>query len=459
MTIILFILLLSVFIGIISNIPTAMLYLIVYAVGVCLVKGLNIRSSKIKVRIFGILYLIGGLYMFLCYWYMISHNYEWLLAYDTYFAFIPRIENFLEVGDNNIFKIFESIIDDYNIFSRSDYAYYIYSCIFAVMAKMFSADLYIVLQISTLLLYSLSGIVFFLLCKQYGFDEYNSFLHTLSIFLLSIIFFYSSQIIRDIHFMLCLLLAVYLSGKSQFSLVTLIKLVIVIFIACNIRIETGLFLFMTIPVYFLVAFHDHKQLPITLFAFLLMGIFSILFFLMYNNAVMSVFKLNQDAYMEGIEEGGGLIALFQRIPVIGDLISIIYNASMPIPFWSKLDPSRNIEYGGNASNIMNLVRIPAAFINVLTYVCILYYIFSKDIRLKIKHHLKLPHRYHIWIGLLYLYLQSAVISQRRLMGYYCVFYITMFIILDNVSRSDRQTITRSSLALFALLQFVGVLYH
>lgn len=458
MTILLFVILVTLLVGIIVNYPTALLYAGSFLLGHSVLRLFNIHGGKFPTRIFGILYVVGGVYMALCYLYMIRNDYEWLLAFDTYFAFIPGIESYIYEGNSDISQIIHLILSDYNLFSGEYYAYWIYSCIWAVLINMIGANLYLGLQISTLILYSISGVLMFFIFKQFGFGEKKSYSHTLVILLFSVIFFYSSLILRDIHFMLCLLGAVYLSSKPRFSIVTLVSLIIVIFIACNIRIETGLFLVVTIPVYFLVSFSDNKNLPITIVAFVAIAILAIFFLLSNFSAIGLLFSNNKEHYIEGIEEGSGVIGLFQRIPVLGDFVSILYNASLPIPCWKSMNPESNPVYGGNAANLMNFVRISASFINVFTYVYIFYWILSKKLKVYTKFFLKRSHIYHLWVGLLYLYLQSAVISQRRLMGYYCVFYCFMFLIYDNIPREERVQINGVAIGVFVLLQVIGVLY-
>ena len=90
-----------------------------------------------------------------------------------------------------------------------------------------------------------------------------------------------------------------------------------------------------------------------------------------------VFEANAEVYTEGIERGEGMIALVQRIPILGDFLSIIYNASQPIPVWSRLDPLKNLQYGGHASNLMNFPKISAAFLNVMTYIYVFSWLFYK----------------------------------------------------------------------------------
>ena len=162
--------------------------------------------------------------------------------------------------------------------------------------------------------------------------------------------------------------------------------------------------------------------------------------------------------MAGIKEGAGMIAAFQRIPVLGDIISIFYNASQPIPVWSKFDPSLNGEYGGNVNNIMNFPRITSAFFNVLTYTYCILLLFDSSLRKNIQPKLNKAHLYQLLIGFIYLYLQSAVISQRRLMGYYVIYYILFCLILDNISKESKRFYNITACVVFIVLQTIGIVY-
>ena len=195
----------------------------------------------------------------MCYFYMIQHGYNWLFAYDTYNAFIPTIENYISNGNGNIWRIYQSIFEDYNFFVRNQYFFWIYTCTWGAIVNCIGGTLYFGLQASTLFIYGFVGVVLEKIFREYGFDHVKSYKHTLVICFLSIIFFYSSQILRDIHVLLCYLLAIYLSGKPNISLKVIIELGVVIFITCGIRIESGLFLFLVIPAYLFLSIRNKKS--------------------------------------------------------------------------------------------------------------------------------------------------------------------------------------------------------
>lgn len=442
----------------IVDFPSAALVAVSYLGGKLLVGLFDRKENNYTVRLYGILFLVGWCYMLMCYWYMTAHGYNWLFAFDTINAYIPKTESLISINNGNLLRIYQDIFEDYNFFARDGYFYWAYSCTWGVLINRIGATMYFGLQTSTLFVFGFVGVIMYKLFSQYGFNEKKSFNHTLVVFLLSIIFFYSSQILRDIHVLLTYLIAIYLSGRPKFSVITFFWLIFVIFISCGIRIETGLFLMITIPIYLLLSVQEKRHRFYAIVGSVVVLIVGLMLVIRNMDDFQFVVNANAEAYVEGVEEGSGMIAMFQRIPILGDFISIIYNLSLPMPCWSRLDPTKNLQYGGNVSNIMNFTRISAVFLNVMMYVYVICWLFSNRLRIATSSKLTKALKYQLCAGLIFLYLQSAVISQRRLMGYYCIFYILLFVIYDNIQPNDRKNLNFITLSVFALLQFVGVFF-
>lgn len=454
MVILLLLVILTVFTGIAVDSQTACLIVCAFLVGqvisLCIGETVKEKAS----RIYSVTFLGGWLFMLVCFLYMRHHGYHWLLAYDTYNYYIPTTESYISNGGDNLWRIYRDIFEDYSFFAGKECFFWVYTCTWGVIINMIGGSLYLGLQTATLFVYGFIGVVLVKLFREYGFDEEKSYKHSLVICLCSIVFFYSSQILRDVHVLLCYLIAIYLSGYNRFSITTLAELVVIVFITCEIRIESGLFLSLVIPTYLLLSIQNKKNrfLALSVSAVSLI-VFFVWFWRSLGN-VLNIFNTNADIYFEGIDEGSGVIAFFQKIPVVGDFLSIIYNASQPIPVWARLDPSNNLQYGGNASNILNFPKIYAAFFNVMTYVYIFLWLIHGTVRKKVQ--VTKAHKYQLWIGLVFLWIQSAVIEQRRLLGYYCVFYILMFLIKDSLTSTEKRSFNQVTVSVFVLLQLVGL---
>src|SRR5690606_15202218 len=121
--------------------------------------------------------------------------------------------------------------------------------------------------------------------------------------------------------------------------------------------------------------------------------------------------------------GSGIIGTFQKIPIIGDFASIIYTALLPIPFWSRFTTSPSNPLGKETYNIMNFPLSISSLFHMIVIMVVLAWVFSKKIRNKTNGYISKVLQYHLWIGIIMLYLQSAVTESRRVMAYYCIFYI------------------------------------
>lgn len=459
MTILLFslLLILSVYGVLVIDIQTMFYMWFVYFIGIILTIVLNKGSNKLKaLNLYQILFFSGAVYMLICYAYMTSHNYTYLLAPDIAGYFLPWTENYINEG--SYWAALSEIWKNYNFFNRFHTGYFTYATFFGFIGQIFNANFYVGQQISVLFLYPFVGILIYRLFRLNNFDDVKSYKYTIIISLFSVIFFFSSQILRDIHILLLYLMGIYLTFKKDFSIVNLIKIIVIIYLNTLFRIETGLFLVVLIPAYLLLTLQSskYKTLVFTFSALMLFVLFVIS--VSYINQIQALFASNQEAYVEGITEGSGMIATFQRIPIIGDLISIFYNAVQPLPFWSRLEYSGKGNLGPETYNIMNFPRAFASLLNWFVIIYLLAWILIRNIRNSTNGFISKPLKYQLWIGLIFFYIQSAVVSQRRLMAYYVIYYIFFLIIYNRVDKVNRRYLNAVAIYSFGLLQLVGLIY-
>jgi hypothetical protein len=458
MTLLFFILLfiLSLFGASIVDFQTMFYMWFIYLIGVVVSIVLNKGENKIKVlNLYQILFFAGALYMMMCYAFMTYHNYSFLLAPDINGYFLPYTENYLNEG--SYLTALKEIWKDYNFFNRFHTGYFTYATLFGFIGKAFDANFYVGQQISVLFLYPFIGILIYKLLQSNNFNNGKSFKYAIIISLFSVIFFYSSQILRDLHILLLYLIGIYLTFKKEFSIVNLLKIIAIIYINTLFRIETGLFLIVLIPVYLLLTLQNSKYKSLVLI-FSIATLFVIFVISVSNmDQIRAVFEFNQENYVEGITEGDGMIATFQRIPIIGDLLSIIYNAAQPLPFWSRLE-FRGQGEGPETFNIMNFPLSFASFFNWFVIIYIFSWLLIKAARKSTKGFISKPLKYHLWIGLFFLFMQSAVVAQRRLIAYYIVYYIFFYIIFKRVDKENKRYINIVAVFSFVLLQIVGLVY-
>ncbi len=438
--------------------PQTMTFMLaIYLIGFLVIRLLNSKERKDLYKIYNILFFAGAAYMLACYVYMIYHNYEYLLVFDSYNAFIPKTQEYLEYA--SYFKALKEVWSEYNFFDRFQPGYFTYALFFAFIGKPFNLNILVEQQITVVLLYSFVGVMLFKLFRRFSFNQRKSYKYTIIISLISVVFYYSFFVLRDIHVMLLYLLAIYYSSNPQFSFYNVIKIGIVMLVTMTFRVESGVFLIVLIPVYLLLSLQNKRQRVYVIISSLVLLVALSFFVTIYYDSISSVFEANQEHYVEGVSEGGGMIARFQKVPVIGDFASIMYNASQPIPSWAGfLIPKKELIYGKEIYNIMKFPRVYNSFFNWFVIIYVFFWLTSSKIRTKVKGSIPKPLQYQLWFGLIFLYMQSAVIAQRRLLAYYCVFYIFFFIIYNSISARDKKQITITAIFSFIALQVVGVIY-
>lgn len=443
-----------VFGALIVDFPTMLILLTAYLVGILITRSLNTSQNK-TISVYSILFLTGATYMIACYLFMTDKGFDYLFAPDIYGSFFPMNEYYLSQG--NYLQIVAHIWDEYQFFDRKFVGYYTYSALWGVIARVLDANLFVTLQISVLFLYSFIGVVIFKLLLKCNFKTNAAFKYTLIISLCSILFFYSSIFLRDIHVALLYLSAIYLTFNTKFSLITLLKIVVLIFLTCVFRIESGLFLIVTIPVYLLLSLQNSKYkivvISISIVVYAIIG----LYILNNRNTIEVIVTNNREAYIES-EKGTGIIGTLQSIPIFGDFASIVYNALQPIPFWSRLAAAPNSKYGEPVDNIMNFPLSLSSLFHWFVIFYIFFWLINKDIRIRTIGYITKPLQFHLWVGLVFLLLQSSVVSQRRLMAYYVIYYIFFLIIYNRVDKVNRRYLNAVAIYSFGLLQLVGLIY-
>jgi len=384
-------------------------------------------------------------------------GYDYLLAPDIPYAFLPTTLQYME--NTNFYSALLDIWSEYDFLMRKESGYFTYTTLFGFLGNYFRANFYVVQQIATLFIYPFLGVFLFKILIKNNFNLQKAFKYAIIINTCTIILFYSSQALRDIHIALLYLIAIYLTFNESFSILNIAKILLLILITTTFRVESGMFLLVLIPAYLLITLHNKKQRSLVIIISLFTLIVLMYFIVLYYNKMLSVFEANQEAYFEGITEGSGVISTLQKVPIVGDFASIIYNALLPMPFWINNYWDGENPLGGEVYNIMNFPKSISAFFNCLVIVYIFFWIFSKELKKKTKRYISKPLQYQLWIGIVFLYMQSAVIDKRRLIAYYCMFYIFFFIIYNRIGAEYKNQITLTAIFVFISLQIFSLFYR
>jgi hypothetical protein len=438
----------------IANISTSFLYLTFLLFGIGVV-ALAFRSEerRLAIKIYHLLFIAGMIYALMCKVYMDYHNYDHLLVVDSIEVFIPMTEYYLKSGD-----FFDTIFDiwsEYRFLTRQMPGYYSVLMFFGKLAEVFETDLHLTFQLSTLFFSPFIGIVIFKLFKKNGFDEKESYRNSLIISICSILFFYSSLILRDSHIALLYLFAIYLTFKKEFSFFNLSGIFLISFLTTTFRVESGIFLFILIPLYLFLSLKFSRKKVFVLFVSVLVFIGLMVFGNEKQEEVESVYERNVEIYIE-IDKGEGVIGSLSSIPVAGDLFAIIYNFVLPLPFWSRW--SSKAEFRNEVYNIMQFPQSISAMFHWFVLFHIFIWLAFKDIRKRTYEYVSRTLFYNLIVGIIFFYLQATVVAQRRLMGYYVMFYILFFIIYKVLTIKEKKQFMFLTFLSFIFLQIFGVYY-
>lgn len=434
----------------IVGLPTTIVLLIAYSSGLFLSSyAINKNFRLYAVKVYNLLFVIGGIYLISCRLFMVAKGYAFLFASDTPGYFLPLTKAF--IGDSFI-ESMASIWGNYELLGYFKPGYFTYTVLFGYINQWVGGELYVSLMISTLLVYSMSGVVFFRLLTLNNFSNDKSAKYAVIVFCCSIIFFYSSQILRDIHILLIYLLVILYTFKP-ISFANIVRMILLTVICATFRIESALFLVMVLLSYTYVSSRQkNKSRSAVVLLILVLLIAGIYFF----NDFRAIYDENRANYVDDISTGSGVIALLQRIPIIGDILSVIYNFLQPMPCWARMAPPVGTDMY-EEYNIMGFPRVFASFFNCTVLMTTCVWLFGKR-RKAVWKDLSMPLKMHICLGIIFLLLQSAVIDQRRLMAYYCVFFILFFSILKTYTRRSRQNIILGALGAYSIIQIITFTY-
>lgn len=436
---------------IIVDFQTLIYVIVIYFFGFILISIVDLKYLNLNLKIYNVIFSLGAIYISFCYGYMTENSYDYLLSPDIGAYFLPKTIEFLQY--NSLVKAEFNNWASFTFFGRNHVGYFSYLIPFIYLAEYFDSNYYVSMQYSTLIISCFSGVLISYLLRVNEIGAYKSYIYSISICLFSAIFIYSTQLLRDVLVMFFYLLGIYYTFNRKNTFLGLLCILLIIFYSCTLRIETGLFLIILIPIYFLRIYHEEKLSARLIFigVFLFLIIFVFLFF--NYKMILEVLSNNSDNYFE-TDKGDGVVGTLQTIPLIGSVLSILYNAAQPIPFWYVLDVPPS-DYRPQIYNIMNFPFIFISFFNWLVVFSILASIFFKQIRMRVYSNISKILFYHLISGLVFLYIQSSVIDQRRLLAYYVIFYILFFVIMKNINANEKKNLIVFSSISYMLIHLIA----
>ncbi len=405
------------------------------------------KGSGGSVKVLSIVFGLGLVYITLCQIYMMAYNYDYLLAHDTFDVFLPRLKDFM-MGSQSYGETLSRIWKDYVFWDRFQVGYYSFLAFWGTIANGIGANFYACLQIGNLFICSFGAVLLNSILQYHNINARDSQRYAIIISLITPLFIYSTMILRDGLIALIYVYMIYVCHK-QFNWLNVLKLFIAAYVCTTLRIETGLFSVLFIPFYFLINWKSISHNIFTILILVIFAVYSSLLLTTILSNVQEVSQNNYNNYSDAVDQGDGVIGFFQRIPIVGPFASIIYTALMPMPCWARL----TLEYWpGGWPEVYNAMQFPtmiSAFFQLYVIMYLVCFLFSKQ-------SIKTKTRNAIWwlmlFATIFLYVQSAVVEQRRILGAYCVFYIIWAIAHHSSSSNYNRNVFVGSVVCFGVLQ-------
>lgn len=406
------------------------------------------RKDKGFATVHAVSFVVNTLYAVLCFAFMRGHGYNYLLTFDTDNVIMPMLNHFLTSG-HSYWATIGDIWSQYDFFDRFQVGYYSYLYTWGYFTQTLGMgiDNYFVIQLAHYAFASFIAPLLYKILLLNGIERKKAIRYSLVIALCSILFFYSSTIIRD-GMIATLTLYIYYVMMHSPTFSNYVKVIIAVYLISTLRIESGLFSAIFIPLYYYI-WMGRKDGGISyFFVFFIIAVFGLSLFIMNYSRAVAVYNFNYATYVEGVDEGGGVIGFLQRIPVLGNILSIIYIALLPMPFWAKMFVSGAF----SRPECYNLMCFPiaiATFFNTYIITYLFWYLCSGMKLTKGKFRflnlLMIP-------GFALLYLQSAVVAQRRVMAAYAVFYMIWAMIHSSASKKLNNDVLLMASTLFIIIQ-------
>lgn len=403
--------------------------------------GSNKDNNSQYCHIFNLCYFVYFLYAAVCYAYMNWFDYKTLLVSDSITAYVPYTERFIEMDS---FKDMWNAIYNNSITEKYEHVgiILIYFAIVGKITYLFDNELFFNLQISILFLSSFISVFLYKLLLSNDIEK--SYEWTLVYSFLSINFYYSTLILRDIPIAL-LYLIVFCYVYNQYTIKSICILLFCVLLILGIRPQNGLFILL----YLLTPFIKEKLAIKEIFILSVIAIFVSLIF--YKLDGFNMYEQNQVGFYNRLQisDSASTLNKFNQLPpIISHVSKIIYILLSPIPCWSFM------AVGDSANELNNLLGFPRAigtFYNYIIFGFILYGLltFRKSDILK-------KYKYSLLVSLLFIALQSNSIELRRIMFCFPVLLLYSTLVINKISSMKKNVIIWYMTFVFIILQVVGL---
>lgn len=322
------------------------------------------------------------------------------------------------------------------------------------LSTFLGGDLYLPIQFVIMLFSSLASVVVYNILTLKGISSKKALKYTLIYSLISVQFIMSTYIVRDMPITLFFYLLIFLSFKP-FSTKRIFIMLIIIAAIMSIRLSSGIFASIYIILVLFFSSKDNREsnkIMRTVFF-----ISSMILLYVFSNTIITTINTKSHQYeMLANEDQGGNSTLekFNILPEgLSHLAKATYNQFMPIPSWRSMIKT---SYRPESYNVMNFPNVINTFYNYIIWFIILISLLMKRLR-GILYKNKILF-FHFIIAVLFLMLQSSTMGHRRMMGVYPIFFLIALLFYRYYNIKDKRVILGGAVIFFLSIQVIGAFY-
>lgn len=428
-----------------SSVSISVIFILLFFIGSQTVAFFQTKElKKDALLIFEISYMSSFIYALMCFSFMISHGYDHLQSLDGISAYIPYTRELLDTSS------LISLIDEiYNTFRYAFVGTILVPFVYVgKLSSLMDGELYVTIQITIMLFAAWTTVVVYNILVYNKVPNKKALLFTILYAVLSIHFYMSTFIVRDMPITLFFTLLIYLSFKP-FSLKRLTIMILLVFLIGSIRLSSGMFASLYIFLILVMSVKKGGSFKKTVIFLILSAVVLVTF--VYADLVLSTFELKQAQY-QALEAAAGAstMASFNILPPgISHLVKAFYNQIMPIPCWRSMVET---SFRPESYNVMNFPVISATFFRYCMWFVIFVGLIDKKIRAFIMSNKVLI--CNICIAVLFIAIQSDTMGHRRLLGVYPVLFLLAVLIYQQLNNKNKKLVLAIPFIVFVLLQTI-----
>lgn len=407
--------LLSIFLSIIvgsSAVGVSLIIFLFSAIYFCYLLGKKKNEDVNNLLI--ILFVTFPLYLF--YVLLVNANYVESNSFFLYPDQYGLFQDSEDLGNNkSIIKIYQLCFID-RIHYEMEGFYFLMGVISYISNTFFDGNSVLLQSMHISFLAILTNLLMYKFLKNNEVQR-NILKYTITYAILSPIFFYSPWILRDIHIAFLFMVGLVLIS-SKFSFKKLLLLLFIIFLVFEFRVENGLFMIIFVPYYIIFKARSHRYFKFATFSFVIIFIISLPFLVellipKFKNTITLL--ENYETYTLESLENQGLGKYLYRLPFgLKHIAIVLYSQITHFPPWAIIEISQT-----PYQILIGIISLVKSVFWSLLFILSVISLFSKNARKILNKNLILLLLFFI----LYLFLNSSNINDRRLLAMYPILFL------------------------------------